>query len=64
MGQTGYYDLHKRLDTISATGDPPKTIKTTVQWEDFRADIEGVTERKLWTLAVSGVLAASGPYLG
>ena len=27
-------------------GDPLETIKTIVRWEDFRADIEAVTETK------------------
>ena len=31
---------------ISAKGDPLETIKTTVPWEEFRADIEAVTETK------------------
>jgi hypothetical protein len=30
----------------SAKGDPLETIKTIVPWEDFRADIEAVTETK------------------
>jgi IS5 family transposase len=31
---------------LSAKGDPLETIKTTVPWETFRADIEAVTETK------------------
>ena len=46
MGQTGYFDLERRLDALSAKGDPLETIKTTVPWETFRADIEAVTETK------------------
>jgi IS5 family transposase len=46
MGQTGFFDLERRLDALSAKGDPLETIKTTVPWEDFRADIEAVTETK------------------
>ena len=46
MGQTGFFDLERRLEAISAKGDPLETIKTTVPWEDFRADIEAVTETK------------------
>jgi IS5 family transposase len=46
MGQTGFFDLERRLDALSAKGDPLETIKTTVPWETFRADIEAVTETK------------------
>ena len=44
MGQTGFFDVERRLEAISAKGDPLETIKKIVPWEDFRADIEGVTE--------------------
>jgi hypothetical protein len=46
MGQRGFFDLEQRLDALSAKGDPLETIKTTVPWEAFRADIEAVTETK------------------
>src|SRR6202521_2884944 len=46
MGQPGFFDLDRRLDALSAKGDPLETIKTTVPWEAFRADIEAVTEAK------------------
>src|SRR5437667_4943440 len=46
MGQMGFDDLKRRLDALSAKGDPLETIKTTVPWETFRADIEAVTETK------------------
>jgi len=46
MGQTGFFDLERRLDALSAKGDPLEMIKTTVPWEAFRADIEAVTETK------------------
>ena len=46
MGQTGFFDLERRLDALSAKGDPLETIKTTVPWVTFRADIEAVTETK------------------
>ncbi len=46
MGQTGFFDLERRLDALSAKGDPLETIKTTVPWETFRADIEAVTETR------------------
>ena len=46
MGQTGFFDVERRLEAISAKGDPLETIKKIVRWEDLRADIEGVTETK------------------
>ena len=46
MGQKGFFDVERRLEAISAKGDPLETIKKIVPWEDFRADIEGVTETK------------------
>src|SRR5881398_273898 len=46
MGQKGFFDVERRLDAISALGDPLETIKKIVPWEDFRADIEAVTETK------------------
>jgi hypothetical protein len=39
-GQKGFFDVERRLEAISAKGDPLETIKTTVRWEDFRTDIE------------------------
>ena len=44
MGRPGFFDLDRRLEAISAKGDPLETIKTSVPWEDFRPDIEAVTE--------------------
>ena len=35
MGQTGFFDLERRLDALSAKGDPLETIKTTVPWGTF-----------------------------
>ena len=46
MGQPGFFDLDRRLEAISAKGDPLETIKTSVPWEDFRSEIEAVTETK------------------
>src|SRR5260370_34198299 len=46
MGQKGFFDIERRLEASSAKGDPLETIKKMVQWEDFRADIEAVTETK------------------
>jgi len=36
MGQTGFFDVERRLEAISAKGDPLETIKKIVRWEDFR----------------------------
>jgi hypothetical protein len=46
MGQPGFFDIDRRLDALSAKGDPLETIKSAVPWEDFRADIEAATEIK------------------
>jgi transposase, IS5 family len=46
MGQTAFFDVERRLERISAKGDPLETIKKIMSWEDFRADIEVVTETK------------------
>ncbi len=46
MGQTGFFNLERRLDALSCKGHPLETIKTTMTWEDFRTDIEAVTETK------------------
>src|SRR5215467_5466234 len=40
MGQKGFFDVERRLEAISAKGDPLETIKKIVRWEDFRTDIE------------------------
>jgi transposase, IS5 family len=46
MGQKGIFDVERRLEAISAKGDPLETIEGVVRWDDFRADIEAVTETK------------------
>ena len=46
MGQMGFFDVERRLEAISAKGDHLETIKKIVAWEDFRTDIEAVTETK------------------
>src|SRR2546430_17544992 len=46
MGQKGFFDVERRLEAISAKGDPLETINKMVRWEDFRADIEAVTGTK------------------
>ena len=45
-GAEGLLDVEHRREAISANSDPLETIKKIVPWEDFRADIEGVTETK------------------
>src|SRR5258705_6345767 len=42
VGQMGFYDLDKRLDAISARGDPLEVINATVPFESFRHEIEAV----------------------
>src|SRR3990170_3303656 len=46
MGQIGFHDLDKRLEAISAKGDPLELIRATVPWESFRAEIEAVTRSR------------------
>lgn len=42
MAQIGFFDADRRLDVLSAKGDPLVKIKHVVAWEDFRSDIEAV----------------------
>src|SRR5213595_906093 len=42
MGQLGFFDADKRLEALSARGDPLEAIDHLVPWESFRAEIEGV----------------------
>ena len=46
MGQTGFYDLDRRLEAISAKGDPLAVINATIRFESFRAEIEAVVRPK------------------
>jgi IS5 family transposase len=46
MGQMGFYDLQRRLDALSAKGDPLEPLKGIVPWEVFRAPIERATRLK------------------
>ena len=46
MGQKSFFDVERRLEVISAKGDPLETIKKMVPWEDFRAEIDAVTKTK------------------
>jgi hypothetical protein len=36
MGQKGFFDVERRLEAISAKGDPLETIKKIVRWENSR----------------------------
>src|SRR4029078_5614831 len=42
MGQPGFFDADKRLQDLSARGDPLEAIDHLVPWESFRAEIEAV----------------------
>jgi len=42
MGQLGFFDADKRLEVLSARGDPLAAIDHLVPWESFRAAIEAV----------------------
>ena len=42
MRQLGFHDLDKRLEAISAKGDPLEAINAIVAFESFRAQIEAV----------------------
>jgi IS5 family transposase len=46
MRQAGFFDVDRRLEAISAKGDPLVTINAAVPWEEFRGPIEAVTETK------------------
>jgi IS5 family transposase len=43
MGQPGFFDVDRRLDALSAKGDPLEAIDRVVDWEAFRAPVEQVT---------------------
>jgi IS5 family transposase len=42
VGQLGFYDLDKRLEAISAKGDPLVALRALIPFESFRAEIEAV----------------------
>src|SRR5262245_4873649 len=42
MGRLGFFDADKRLEVLSARGDPLEAIDHLVPWESFRAAIEAV----------------------
>jgi transposase, IS5 family len=46
MGQRGFFDMSRRLESISAKGDPLELISANIAFESFRAEIEEVTRLK------------------
>ena len=42
MGPFGFFDANKRLEALSAKGDPLEAIEALVPWENFRETIEAV----------------------
>jgi IS5 family transposase len=42
MAQLGFFDADRRLEGLSAKGDPLQAIDRLVPWESFRANIEAV----------------------
>jgi transposase, IS5 family len=42
VGQLGFHDFAKRLEAISAKGDPLETLNGLIPFESFRAEIEAV----------------------
>ena len=42
MGQLTFFDVGKRLESLTAKGDPLESIGRLVPWESLRADIEAV----------------------
>jgi hypothetical protein len=42
MGQLGFFDADKRVEALSARGDPLEAIDHLVPWESFRVEIEAV----------------------
>jgi hypothetical protein len=54
MGRKGFFDVERRLEAISALGDPLETIKKIVPWEDFRTDMSNLLKREI-TITASGI---------
>src|SRR5262245_36315895 len=46
MGQTRFFDVERRLEALSAKGDPLERSKRIVRWEGCGAGIESVTATK------------------
>jgi hypothetical protein len=42
VGHLGFHDLDKRLEAISAKGDPLEALNGLIPFESFRAEIEAV----------------------
>jgi hypothetical protein len=42
MWQMGFFDADRRLEAVSAKGDPLVTIDAVVPWEELRPEIEAV----------------------
>jgi IS5 family transposase len=42
VGQLGFHDLDKRLDALSAKGDPLEALNGLIPFESFRGEIEAV----------------------
>jgi len=45
VGQPGFFDVDRRLEAISAKGDPLETLTALVPFETFRGEIEAVVRR-------------------
>jgi hypothetical protein len=43
MGQLGFFDADKRLEALSAMGDPLEALDRLVPRERFRAEIEAAS---------------------
>ena len=56
MGQLGFFNADKRLQALSARGDPLEAIDHLVPWESFRAGDRGggahTQEKQRWPEAV------------
>jgi transposase, IS5 family len=46
MGQKSFFDISRRLESISAKGDPLELPSANIPFERFRAEIEEVTRVK------------------
>jgi hypothetical protein len=44
MPQPGFFDIDRRLDSISRMGDPLERLATDIPWELFRTMLEPVHE--------------------
>src|SRR5260370_18243867 len=46
MGQKSFFDISRRLESISGKGDPLELLSANIPFERFRAEIEEVTRVK------------------